>query len=537
MPAPAPPRPLQPGQPTRPLGPGRPRRRWWPRWLHWPQWDASVWRRVGASFASGLLLAAAYPPLDLGPLALVALVPLLWAWRDATPRRAALYGFWFGVAFFGVLLSWIWYFGAVAFVPLVVAGGWYVAAPGALVAVFARYGLRSPWLTAALWVMFEQLRDRFPFGGLPWGETGAALHDVPVARSLASWGGVALVTFLVVAVNGLLVDALAATRARSWNGMAAAAGLAVVVALTGFSDAFRFQPTEDGRPLRIATIQGNDQNRDITDPAEFERVVVEAHFRLAEEELEGDYDLIVFPESSLNRNPTDDQELRQRLLDIGAAHDSAMLVNALLPAPDARDFNTNLLFDRDGDLQGKYAKQRLVPFGEYVPYRDQLDFLGALDQIPYDYAHGPGRRLFEVSGRRMATIICFESAFGPLVRDFVRDGAEFVIVSTNNRSYRRSGNAAQHLALSQMRAAETGRPFIHASISGISGIIDPDGDVHDTTDLFVNEVVTAEITPTTGQTPYVRYGDSLIWGCGLALVALALLARLRRTATPPSRAP
>jgi len=209
-----------------------------------------------------------------------------------------------------------------------------------------------------------------------------------------------------------------------------------------------------------------------------------------------------------------------------------MLVNALLPAPDGRDFNTNLLYDRDGTLQGKYAKQHLVPFGEYVPYRDQLDFLGALDQIPYDYAHGPGRRLFEVSGRRMATIICFESAFGPLVRDFVRDGAEFVVVSTNNRSYRRSGNASQHVALSQMRAAETGRPVVHASISGISGVIDADGDVRDTTDLFVNEIVTAEIAPTAGQTPYVRYGDWLLWGCGLSLIGLALFARLRRTPTP-----
>ncbi|MGH9014933.1 MAG: apolipoprotein N-acyltransferase, partial [Acidimicrobiia bacterium] len=510
----------------------------WPRWLHWPRWDAPVWRRVCASVASGLLLAAAYPPFDLGPLALVAMVPLLWTWRDATPRRAALYGFWFGIAFFGVLLSWIWYFGAVAFVPLVVAGGWYVAAPGALVALFARYGLRSPWLTAALWVVFEQLRGRFPFGGLPWGETGAALHDVPAARTLASWGGVALVTFLVVAANGLLLDALAATWARSWNGTAAAAaGLAAVVAVTGFGYAFRFQPAEAARPLRIATIQGNDQNRDITDPLEFESVVVEQHFELAEQQLDGNYDLIVFPESSLNRNPTQDPELRQRILDIGAAHDSAMLVNALLPAPDGRDFNTNVLFDPDGKLQGKYAKQHLVPFGEYVPLRGMLDRFGILDRIPYDYTQGPGSRLFDVSGRPMATIICFESAFGPLVRDFVRDGAQFVVVSTNNRSYRRSGNAAQHLALSQMRAAETGRPFVHASISGISGIIEPDGDVHDTTDLFVNEIVTDQITPTTGQTPYVRYGDWLTWGCGFALVALALFARLRSASPETKRVP
>ena len=157
-----------------PLPSRRARRRWRP---HWPRWDASVRWRIAAAIGSGFLLSAAFPGLDLGPLSLVALIPLLWAWRDATPRKAALYGFVFGLAFFGVILSWIVYFGAVAYLPLILAGGAYIAAPGALLAGLARFGFRSPWLTASAWVLFEQLRDRFPFGGLPWGETGAALHD------------------------------------------------------------------------------------------------------------------------------------------------------------------------------------------------------------------------------------------------------------------------------------------------------------------------------------------------------------------------
>jgi apolipoprotein N-acyltransferase len=491
-----------------------------------------VRRRVAAAAGSGLLLSFAYPPFDLGPLALFALVPLLWAWRGATPRRAALYGFWFGIAFFGVILSWIWSFGAVAFVPLVFAGGLYIAAPGALIAGLARFGVRSPWLTASAWVLFEQLRGRFPFGGLPWGETGAALHDLPVARSIASWGGVALVTFLVVAWNGLVLDAIVALRSGVARPIAAAAGgLAFVVVLTAVGYVARFEPTPDGQ-LRVAMLQGNDQNRDIDDPVEFEQEVVEQHFQLASE-LEGDFDLIVFPESALNRNPEQDLALRARITDIGAAHNSAMLVNALMPAPTGRDFNTNLFYEADGDLQGTYAKQHLVPFGEYVPFRDQLDFLGALDQIPYDYEHGSSREVFELNGHRIGTVICFESAFGPLVRDYARDGAELIVVTTNNRSYRRSGNAAQHLALTQMRAAETGRPVLHASISGITGVIDADGGVHQTTDLFENEIVIAEVTPTTGETPFVRYGDWVVWGSGLALIAAAGYGRWR-TRTPPS---
>ena len=507
-------------EPRRPQAAGR---RWRP---HWPRWDAAVRWRLGAAVGSGLLLAAAFPGPDLGPLALVALIPLLWAWRDATPRRAALYGFFFGLAFFGVILSWIWYFGAVAFLPLILAGGAYIAAPGALVAGLARFGIRSPWLTASAWVLFEQLRGRFPFGGLPWGETGAALHDFPVARSLASWGGVALVSFLVVAVNALLVDALVDARTHAWRPLSfAGAGLAAVVLAVGLGHGFRYEPRETGR-LRIATFQGNDQNRDIVDPIEFETIVVEQHFDLAQE-LEGPYDLIVFPESALNRNPEQDPALRERITGIGAAHGAAMLVNALLPAPDGRDYNTNLLFEPDGDLQGTYAKQHLVPFGEYVPLRQYLDFWGILERIPYDYAPGRGRELFEVAGHRVGTIICFESAFGPLVRDFARDGAEVIVVTTNNRSYRRSANSAQHVALAQMRAAEIGRPVVQASISGISGRIDARGDVRHTTELFENEVVSSEVTTTTGQTPYVRYGDWVIWGSGIALVGATLSGRWR----------
>lgn len=483
-----------------------------------------------------MLLALAFPGLDLGPLALVALVPLLWAWRDATPGRAALYGFVFGLAFFGVLMYWLWYFGPFAIVALVVACSAYTALSGFLVGGFAELGIRSPWITAAAWVVPEVLRGRFPLGGMPWGEVGAALHDVAPARALASWGGVALVSFLVVAANGFVLDLVHALRAgRSRWLWRAAAGLAAVALVAVVGDVFRYDPSPSGQ-LRVALLQGNDQNRDL-EGLERDTYLPESHLQLADTLL-GPYDLIVFPESSLgDLDPQADAALRSRLVAVGEAHDADVLVNAIVEVPgdDDRVWNMNLLYEPDGTLQGRYAKQHLVPYGEYVPGRRFLGFIEQLEQIERDFKPGTEGVLFEVDGHRFASIICFESAFGPLVRDFVRDGAEMIVVSTNNRSYRRSSNSEQHLALSQMRAAETGTPVLHASVSGISAVIDAGGDVVRSTELFRNQAVTAEVTTATGETPYVRYGEWAVAGSALLLLAAAIAGRWRRPPRPRAR--
>jgi apolipoprotein N-acyltransferase len=491
--------------------------------------DRGAHRRLAAAVASGLMLALAFPPWDLGPLALVALVPLLWAWRGATPWRAAGYGFVFGFTFFAVLMGWLVHFGTLPIILLPAACAAYTAFTGVLVAQFERLGVRSPWIAGAAWLALETLRGRWPLGGLPWGEIGAALHDVAAARALASWGGVALVSFLVVVVNALLLDLVLALRARSRRFVAfAAAGVAMVFVVTALVETTRFHPTESGH-LRVALLQGNDQNRDIQVRSPEFSIITENHFQLAAT-LHGHYDLIVFPESALYNDPQADAALRARLLQVGRAHGADILANAAveIPGPDDRAYNANRLYETNGTLQGTYAKEHLVPFGEYLPWRRYLTWVHATAQIGRDYKPGTERVLFHVKGHVLGTVICFESAFAPLVRDYVREGAEVIIVTTNNRSYQRSGNSAQHLALSQMRAAETGRPVLHASISGITGVIDADGDVLEMTRLFRNQVVTATVTTETGETPFVRFGEWAVWASGVGLVVTAAVARVRQ---------
>ncbi len=468
---------------------------------------------------AGVLLALAYPPADLGPLALVALVPLLWAWRGASPWAAARDGFVFAVAFLAVLLAGLTHTGYTGTVSLIVAAALYFAATGALVALFARYGVRSPFFTAAVWVFLEGLRGRWPLGGLAWGELGIALHDVSPARALASVGGVALVTFVAVAGNGFVLDALSAAWARRGRALGlAAGGLAALLVVSVVAVATREDPRVTGH-LRVALLQGDDRSGGETAELTTDPALTAAHFALADQ-LHGRYDLIVFPESAMFDDPEADPALRQQVVAVAAAHDAVVLVNAR-HVVGTRTYNANLAYGPDGRLLGVYAKQHLVPFGEYVPLRDQLSFIGDLRQIPYDFTAGDRRVLFEAGGHRFATVICYESAYGPLVRDFVRGGAQLIVVSTSDRSYARSGIAATHVATGQMRAAETGRPVLQAAISGESAVIDAQGGLHQRTGLFTKDVVSATVDTTTGETPFVRFGEWVLAAAALTLLVAA----------------
>jgi apolipoprotein N-acyltransferase len=469
-----------------------------------------------------------FPPFDFGVLVVVPVAMLLSTWRDARAWHAAAYGFVWGVGCYGVVLEWVRFFGAVAIVPFVAAMAVYVALVGLAVGALARRGIRSPLLTAAVWVAMEALRGRVPLGGFAWADLGIALHDLPVARALASLGGVALVSFAVVAAAGFAVDLAVGLRDRRPRASAlAGCGLVGVMLLTLLADGARYDPEASGT-LRVAMLQGNDEELSLAEQQD--QKLTDDHLALAEQ-LRGHYDLIVFPEGALDTDPQLDPRLRARLTSIAREHGASLLVNARTPATEDTDFNSNLMYEPDGTYQGTYSKQHLVPFGEYVPWRHTLGFIGELRQIPYDFEAGDETVVFRAGpdgrGARVGSVICFESAFGPLVRDSVRHGAEVVVVSTNNRSYHRSGNSEQHLANSQMRAAETARPVLQASLSGVSAVIDPDGTVHDTTGLFEKAIVSTTIAATTGETWYVRFGDWVVLLCALALVGAAGVAVVR----------
>jgi apolipoprotein N-acyltransferase len=200
-----------------------------------------------------------------------------------------------------------------------------------------------------------------------------------------------------------------------------------------------------------------------------------------------------------------------------------LLAGAILDAPDGRFTNTNLLIEPDGQIEQRYDKVHLVPFGEYVPWHFFRSIVPALDrELPSDAIAGKHLVVFKVDGG-VGTLICFESTYPELARSLVRDGARILIVTTNNASFGTSPAAREHLAMSQMQAVSEGRAVVHAAISGISAVIQPDGKITQEVGLFRPALLRARLPMASGLTPYARYGSAIETGIGTGALLFTLL--------------
>lgn len=478
--------------------------------------------------AGGLLLFAGHPPLGLGPVGLVALVPLLALARDVgrgpRPVRAGFgWGVLAGAVFFTSLLYWIAHVETVA-LPLLVAT--QAVTVGAFVAGLAAWGER-PWRPAAAvvwWVALEAARSTGPWGGFPWGGLGYTQHDggmlLPLARTLGVFGVSLACALVAVCVE----EAVARVRRALADPNRADAGIGeavfdaarvpligVLVILTAAVVIGGDPPADTGRRLDVAAVQGND----IADTRSLTRSrvlsVAERMVGLTEQLADEDSpDVVVWPENALDEdvraggNPELASLVRRALRSLDG---TPLLTGVLLEAPDPGSmFNTMAQLDADGQIVDVYAKRSLVPFGEFVPLREYLGWFPPLERAG-DFSAGDRPGVFTVDGARIGTVICFENNFPRLTRSQVREGAQVLVVSTNNASFGRSPASSQHVAFSQLRAVESGRWVLHAGLSGISAVIDPQGRIHERTGLFEQAVLRADLPLVDGDTAFTRVGD------------------------------
>ena len=485
-----------------------------------------------AAAASGLLCWLSLPPADLGPIGFVALVPILWAIRGALARRGALLGLVAGVTFYGVLLSWLIPLTILGWVALAISQGAWLTVTFAYAAVVWREEtpVRTALLVGAGAAAVEWLRTVFPFGGWSWVNLGYSQHDNPLTLPLASWVGALGLVFVVVAVNCLILAAL--LRVGEWRRTAIPLGLAAALVVT---PVLIPEGRPEGREVDVAAIQGNVpydiavQSRIIED-----QIVARNHAELHVGLGEAPPDLVVWPENALDYDPTRDRELGALVGEAVRAVGAWTLVGAITETDDGRLLNEDLLYDPDGRIRGRYAKNHLLPFGEFVPFREFLEWIPDIRRVRSDLSPGtePGR--FTLPGARFAAAICFENAFPDLLRDYVTEDTGLVVISTNNSTFGRSPAPDQHLVLSELRAVETGRWVVHAALSGASAVISPSGEVSGKTGLFEQAVVRARIPVASGRTVFDVIGGWLpaVFLLGLVL-GLARPSRQVRRGVPP----
>ena len=461
--------------------------------------------------------------------------------RRARPGRGAVLGLAFGVAYFGLTLSWILLFGELAWTGLVLAQAASVAVFGAVAPVLWRdeRPLGSAAGLAAAWTVLEWIRGAWPLGGFTWGQLGSSQVADPVLLPLASWGGVWALTFVAALVNALLVVAadrvMGSDRARRGRGGRASLGVSAAVRPFALAAALLLAPAAiplqaaDGPALEVATVQVDVRPARRLDPLGEDRAVARMNVAVHRRLRADPPDLAVWGESALDPGASDPgvwREVTTAIREVGAP----TIAGSIQRGPRGRLFNEALLFDPSGRVADRYAKVHLVPFGEYVPWRGALGWISALGQIPYDLTPGEGLRVLRAPGLPpTGVVICFENSFPSLDRSLVRRGAQLLVVITNNASYGFSPASRQHLLMSRLRAVETGRWVVHAAITGISAFIDPRGRVVAEAGLFEPGILRHVVRASGALTPYVRFGDWVPWGSLALALGLGAAPRRRRS--------
>ena len=487
--------------------------------------------RLAGAAVSGALVALAFPPYDWWPLAPVGIALLVLLCQGQPAGRGALIGLVHGLATFVPLLSWLTVIGPDAWLLVALLEAAFLALTGALLPAVLR--LRGwPLWVACLWVAQELARDTVPFGGFPWGRLAFAETDSPFT-SYAALGGAPLVSF-ATALCGALVAAAALQRS-SWARAVPLAAAALAVPAVG---ALLPVGAGEGRPVTVALVQGGVPGTGMTPFGEREQVLrnhVDATHELAADVRAGRVpqpDLVVWPENASDIDPFRDPAA-SALID-GAVRDVGVpvLVGAVLdgPGPDHVS-NTGIVWDPATGAGARYVKRHPVPFGEYIPFRAELTpLVKRLDQIPRDFYAGDRPGNLTVGPARVGDVICFEVAYDGLVRDVVRGGAQLLVVQTNNATYNGTGQPPQQMAMSRLRAVESGRDVLVTATSGISAVVRADGTVAAQAPERVSRTLVSQVQLRDGRTLATRVGawpEWLLAAAGLAAAAYGVRRRRR----------
>ncbi len=486
------------------------------------------------ALVSGALLTLAFAPFDLYPLAILCLAVLFGLWRGVTPARAGWRGLLFGLGMFGAGIHWV-------FISMNDFGGMSWALSAALTALLILVMALFPALAGyaavrlgkwadpafllifpAVWTLFEWIRGWF-LTGFPWLNLGYSQIDAPLAgfAPLAGVYGISLAVALSAALALML-----------WNGVGRLRGycfaLLTLLWLSGAALALVDWTRPAGEPLTVSLVQGN-VPQDLKWHPGMRDVTLEIYARLTRAHWSSD--LIVWPETAIPMFEYRARPFLDELAEEARASGTEMLVGIIY-----KDLGTdryyNSLVTVAAATPGRYDKHHLVPFTEYLPFKSVFgDFVDFFNIPMSDFSAGDSRPApLEIAGQRIGVSICYEDAFG---EEIIRGlpAATLLLNVSNDAWFGDSIAPHQHLQIARMRAAETGRYLARGTNTGVSAFIGPRGELLSQAPQFELTVLTGEVEPRSGSTPYVVIGNWLAIGLAVLMLATGLAIR-RRYAEP-----
>jgi apolipoprotein N-acyltransferase len=525
-----------------------------------------VWLALG----SGFLLFLSFPgAAGFWPLAWVALVPLLLAIRNVSPGRAARLGLLTGMIHYVSLLYWI----------VIVLGRyghlpWWVSVPALLLlalymssflALFCVIVSRAwkqrevmvVWLGAFLWVGLDYIRS-FLFSGFPWQDLAYSQYKALLLIQTADLTGHFGITFHIVLVNCVTtllfvlwrdnraisqssLSVLMTVRIRQAWFYAVLPTFCILLAVMTYN-VLRYrqisEAIESSPKINIGVIQGNIEQDQKWSPS-MRFGAIDKYSELSDEAIAQGGDppsLLVWPETALpfliSDNPYFSQ-LKKRLAEqdniwlLSGAPFYEKVEGSRLQESKRKilSYNSAYLFTPEGEVSGRYDKQHLVPFGEYIPFSDYLPLPGPLVENIGNFSEGKSTGPLSCQGAEIGVLICFESIFPKLARDRTSGGANLLVNITNDAWFGHSSAPWQHLSMTVLRAVENRRSLARSANTGISTIVDPLGRMAGSSPLFQPSYLVAEAPLLNEKTLFVSLGYYFGLLCLLVCVPLIFVLK------------
>jgi apolipoprotein N-acyltransferase len=503
---------------------------------------------------SGTLLALSLPKWNLSFLALLSLIPFFFYLRSITNtsfsfRKVAISSLLFGLSYFMITFYWIVYtlhkfspLPLLASIFLLILLCFYLSLYFLLLflisvrfKLFSEANFLKGIVFALLWVGSEYARSKL-LTGLPWGLLGEALANFPLILQTADLLGVYGLSFLAALSNYTLFlllepffEKFLGLKSKSPNLKRAIPLLILILSFFAYGlfaeEYWQEKVREEKRTLRVALLQGNIP-QELKERKEVE-LSLEVYKRLFLRALSLKPDIVFTPETAFPFYFPYEKDWSAKLLSFlirTYEEDKSSFPQFVFGAfrvsfAEGAPRGHNTLFVWDGEnISDIYDKERLVPFGEYIPLGEYFPFLRKISVVSDVLKPGVGKNLRIKLKERVIEItplICFESAFSEIARKRVVQGGELIFVATNDAWFGKTSAPYQHFQMLKLRAVENRRFAIQAANTGISGIVSPLGKVLVYSGLETQEVINAEVKALHFKTFYQKYGYLFPIACGL----------------------